>query len=71
MGSGRIVLLMAVVVLVGLPMVAYLWETINRLLALEFDPVRIAVSVPLAAVLVGFLTLVGRRLSTWQAEQEE
>lgn len=71
MGSGKIVLLMAVVVLVGLPMVAYLWETINRLLALEFDPLRIAISIPLLAVFLGFVTFVGRRLSAWHAQQEQ
>ena len=71
MGFGKIVLLMVAVVVLGLPMVAYLWETINRLLALEFDPVRIAISIPLLAVFAGFVTFVGRRLNAWNAQQEQ
>ncbi len=71
MGIGKVVLLMALVVLLGLPMVAYLWETINRLLALDFDPVRIAISVPVLVVFLGFVTFVGRKLNAWHAQQEQ
>ena len=62
---------MAVIVVIGLPMVAYLWETINELLALEFDPVRLAISVPLLAVFLGFLVVIGRRIVAWHALHEQ
>lgn len=71
MSFGKIILMMALSVLIGLPMVAYLWETINELLALHADPVRIGISVPLLAILVGFLVVVGRRINAWHAEQEQ
>ncbi len=71
MSPGRIVLLMVVFVVIGLPMVAYLWETINQILALELDPVRIAVSVPLLAIFLGFLAVIGRRINRWHALHQQ
>ncbi len=66
MSLGKSMLLMALIVLIGLPMVAYVWETINELLLLKVNPVRIAITVPVFAVLVIFLRIVAKRLPSWQ-----
>ena len=71
MSSAKTFLLMALFVLVGLPMVAYLWETINELLALKVDLVRIGISIPVLALLIGFLAIVGRRVNAWHSEPEK
>ena len=64
MSFGKIISLMALCVLVGVPLVAYLWETINQVLALQFDPLRLAITVPVIAVLWVFLRFVGNRIRT-------
>lgn len=46
----------------GVPLVAYLWETVHQLLALKVDTMRLLVSVPLLVLLVVLMRLVGRRL---------
>ena len=47
-------------VLLGVPMVAYLWETLNQLLALRLDPRRLLISLPVLAAFVGLLAVLGR-----------
>ncbi len=59
----RIVLLLAVIVLAGVPFVAILWETLNDLLAAKIDPRRLAVAVPLLVVFLVVLSVAGRALS--------
>ncbi|MGI9190037.1 MAG: hypothetical protein ACR2F9_07815 [Longimicrobiaceae bacterium] len=49
---------MALFVLLGMPLVGYVWETLNRLLAGHFDPLRLAVSVPLLVLLVVLLRVL-------------
>ena len=71
MSSAKTFLLMTLFVLVGLPMVAYLWETINELLSLKVDPVRIGISIPVLALLIGLLAIVGRRVNAWHLEPEK
>ena len=44
--SIRLLFSMAVYVVVGIPLVAYLWETLNHLLALHPDPTELLISVP-------------------------
>lgn len=58
---------MAVFVLVGLPLVGYLWKTLNDLLALEVDTTRLLLSVPVLAVLAVLLWLLARAVQRWQA----
>ncbi len=60
-----IVLRMAVFVLLGFPLVGYLWETISELLALEVDAARLLISIPVAAVLAGLLVWLGRAVRNW------
>jgi hypothetical protein len=61
-GAGTIVGLMAGMVLLGIPLVAYLWESLNQLLAGHVNGRRLLVSLPLAAALAALLWTGGRRL---------
>lgn len=56
-GGSRIVGIIAVAVLIGTPLVAILWETLNELLAGEVRTSHVALAIP-AAILVAFLARV-------------
>lgn len=58
----RLVLLLGTLVVVGIPFVAILWETLNELLSGHFDGGRMIVAVPVLAVFLAILTLAGRAL---------
>lgn len=59
-GVGRIVLVLAAFLVVGIPMVAIGWNAVN--LALAGDLRQLLVAVPLVLLFAGFLVLFGRRL---------
>jgi hypothetical protein len=52
---GKLVGIIAVFTLLGIPVLAYLWETLNKLIAGVFEPWRLLVSVP---VLLAFVVLL-------------
>jgi hypothetical protein len=52
---GRLVGMIALYTVLGIPLVAFLWETLNRVMAGYFDPVRIGLSIP---VLILFMVLL-------------
>ena len=56
---------MAVFVLLGFPLVGYLWETISELLALEVNGTRLLISIPVAALLAGLLFWMSRSVRRW------
>lgn len=64
--SIRLLFSMAVYVLVGIPLVAYLWETLNHLLALHPDPTELLIAVPVLLAFSGLLWLLARRIDWWQ-----
>lgn len=70
MSFGKVFLLMALIVVIGVPMVGYVWETINQLLALQFDVVRVGITVPVVVVLWIFLRFVASRIRTLQPGTE-
>lgn len=47
---------------IGIPLVAYLWETLNRVLALEFDPLRLAISAGVLVLFLGLLLLLKKNI---------
>jgi hypothetical protein len=53
---------MALGVLIGIPIVAYLWETLNQLLSLRVQPVRLLISLPLLGVLMVWLRWLSQRV---------
>ena len=60
-----LVLRMGVFVLLGFPLVGYLWETISELLALEVNRTRLLISIPVAVLLVGLLIWLSRSVRRW------
>lgn len=61
----------AAFVLVGFPLVAYLWETLNQLMAGDVRPGRLALSLPLLLILAGVLVLLSRTVLRWEMERLE
>jgi hypothetical protein len=57
---GRILLMLVALLLAGIPLVGYLWETLNAVLALHFEPRRLLISVPVLLALMMILLLVAR-----------
>ncbi len=62
---GGMMMRMGLVVLLGVPVVAYLWETLNQLLALHVNPTRLLISLPLLVVFVVWLRWLGRQTQRW------
>ncbi|BBM69881.1 hypothetical protein RmaAA213_17270 [Rhodothermus marinus] len=62
---GGMMVRMGLVVLLGVPVVAYLWETLNQLLALHVNPTRLLISLPLLVVFVVWLRWLGRQTQRW------
>lgn len=65
-GLGTLIASMAVFVVVGMPLVYYLWSVLNELLSGRVEWGRLGLAVPVAAVFVGLLVLVTRALSRWE-----
>lgn len=59
---GKLAGTLALFVVIGVPVFAYLWETLNQLLTGHFAPGRIATSVPIALLLAGLLVMLARVL---------
>lgn len=64
-GFGRLLLWMGLFVLAGVPFVAYLWETLNELLALEVNAQRLLIAVPVLLGMIGILFLLARAVRRW------
>jgi len=67
-GLFRLILAMLGLALVGGALVAYLWETLNQLLAGHVDGVRVLVSLPVLAVFLLLLRFLARRVEGWHDE---
>jgi hypothetical protein len=61
----------ALFVLVGFPLVAYLWETLNQLMGGEVRPLRLLLTLPVVLLLTGVLRLLSRAVRRWEAERVE
>jgi hypothetical protein len=57
---GRLIGLIAVFALLGTPLVAFLWETLNRLMTGWFEPVRVGISIPVLVILYLLLRYLAR-----------
>jgi hypothetical protein len=66
----RLMLAILLLVLVGGVLVAYLWETLNRLMAGFFEPVRLLISLPVLALFAGLLRIIARLIDGWQRQPE-
>lgn len=64
--TGQLILPITLFVLAGVPLVAYLWETGNRLFAGRFEPLRLLLALVALAVLLFVLRLLARALNRWE-----
>lgn len=60
-----IVAQMVLFVLIGTPMVAYLWEIINKTLALSVTPTELLFGIPVLILFVGFVVILTSRIRKW------
>jgi hypothetical protein len=67
----KLVLLLIVTALAGVPLVAYLWETLNALLSGHVDTRRLAVSAPVLVLFIALLALLGRLLGRIDAASRQ
>lgn len=71
MGARTLVLPIAVFVIVGVPLVAVIWESLNRVFAGQFDGARIAIAFVAALVFAGLLKILARTVAGWQARRSD
>lgn len=57
---GRLLVFLAVALVIGAPLVAYIWDAVNRIVAGEYR--RLVVAVPLLVVFIVFLAVFARQL---------
>lgn len=62
---GKLITLMGLFVILGMPLVGYLWDTISDLLALDVGATRILIAVPALLLLIGLLVLLYRSILGW------
>ena len=67
----KTVLVMALFVIAGIPLVAYLWETLNQILSLEVGGKRLLISLPILLVLLGILWVMAKFVRRWQPDSQQ
>lgn len=58
---------MAFFVVLGAPLVWYLWQVLNDLLQGIVNPLHLLVAVPVLLLFLGLLALVSRAVARWEA----
>ncbi len=59
----------ALFVLIGIPLTAYVWETLNQLMAGRVVVARALLTLPALALLIGLWRGIARAVQRWDAEQ--
>lgn len=67
----KLVLLLVITAIAGVPLVAFLWETLNVLLAGHVDARRLAASAPVLVLFIALLALLGRLLGRIDAALQD
>jgi hypothetical protein len=60
---------MALFVVLGTPLVGFLWHSLNRLLSGTIEAWRLAATVPVLLLLWGLLHLLARRVWRWEGHE--
>jgi hypothetical protein len=68
--SGKLIAAIAAFVGLGIPLIAYIWETINRALSGHFQPVRVLISIGAIMLLLGVFKLASMTLTRWEGERK-
>lgn len=64
--AGRLILPIALFVLAGIPLVAYMWETGNQLFAGHFTGARLLLAVAALIALLVLLKILARTVERWE-----
>lgn len=64
-GPGALIATMLAFVVVGAPMVYYLWTTINELLAGRVDWPRLGITIIVLLIFLGLLSILTRSIRRW------
>lgn len=68
--TGRLILWILVLVVLGMPMVYVLWSALNEILLGRLGSVRWALFLPVLAVFLGFLHVLSRLVKRWEGWNE-
>lgn len=66
---GKLAIAIAAFVVLGIPLLAYVWETFNRLFSGHLDTRRALITLPAIVLLVALLILLARTFSRLEGEQ--
>ncbi len=61
----EVVVVMLIFVILGFPLVGYLWETLNQLMSAEVHGDRLLLSAPVLLILLGLWRVLGKRVRQW------
>ena len=67
---GKLIAAIAGIVALGIPLIAYVWETINRALSGHIPAGRMPLTVVAIALLYGVFKLASMTLSRWEGERK-
>ena len=65
MSTAKLIGAMGLIVVVGAPMIWYLWEVLTQLLSGVFDVRAVLIAIPVLAVFLAFLWFVSRIVQRW------
>lgn len=65
MSTGALVGVMALFVVLGAPLVFYLWITLNQLLTAQVDGMRTLLALPVLLLFLGLLAILSRSIRRW------
>ena len=68
--AGKLVITIAAFVALGIPLIAFIWETANRGFAGHFEAKRVLLTLPAILLLLGLFTLLARTLTAWEGERK-
>lgn len=65
--TSRLVLGIGAFIIVGVPLVAYLWESLNQLFSGDIQPRRLLIALPVAVLLYLLLRFLSRSIQSWDS----
>lgn len=63
--AARVFFALALVAVIGIPLVGFLWATVNAALAGQAPLWRVAAAVPVLALLLALVARLGRQIRRW------
>lgn len=70
-GTGRLAASILGLVLLGTPLAAFLWHTLNHLLSGVVRPIELLLAIPCLLLFAGVLFLIARFVRSMEAERQE